>query len=397
MKNVQLIITLLLLTHGLNAQKSVAKPVNEYAITDKRALQIPDSLTRTTEAIAGYVNSNFTTDKEKVRAIFIWVVTNIQYDVENMYAINFYEQKADKIARALKARKGICGNYAELFNDICLNANLKSYVIEGYTKQNGFADYIAHAWCAALIDNTWFMFDPTWGSGYIINNKFYKRVNDTYFKVPPSSLLKSHMPFDYLWQFVKYPVTNQEFYEGTTSQNNLKAFFNFNDSIVVYNKQSHIDQLTSSARRIEANGLKNSLIFDRLQHIKLEIENYKNSQTVGLYNNAALDYNAAINSFNEFIEYRNKQFVPLKSDAEIQTSIDKVNEKLSDAKTKLIQIKDADSNLNLLIVQLNKSIDDAAAHVKDQQNWLKVYFSKSKSGRKSMFYEKKLTWFGIPL
>lgn len=48
-----------------------------------------------------------------------------------------------------------------------------------------------------------------------------------------------------------------------------------------------------------------------------------------------------------------------------------------------------------LIKQLNKSIDDVSKQVKEQQDWLKLYFSKSKSGRKSMFY--KITWFGIPL
>jgi len=314
-----------------------------------------------------------------------------------MFAINFYEQKEEKISKPLKYRKGICENYAALFNDLCSKSGIKSFVIEGYTKQNGFTDYIPHAWCAALIDSSWFIFDPTWGSGYVSNGKFYKKINNNYYKVDPLALIKSHMPFDFLWQFLNYPVTNQEFYESKTQQNKSKPFFSFSDSINAYEKQTHIEQLTASAERIERNGVKNSLIYDRLQHIKLEIENDRQSKTINLYNSAIADYNDGINNFNEFIQYRNKQFVPHKTDPEIQSMIDAADNKLKESKMKLNEIKNPDSNTSLMILKQEKSIDDASTNVKEQQDWLKIYFSKGKSARKSMFYEHKVTWFGIPL
>jgi len=93
MKQTVLLIATFLLSQILFAQKA---PQNEYSAIDKKALQLPDSLTKTTEGIANYVNVNFKTDKEKSRAIFIWIATNIVYDVENMYAINFYEKKLKK-------------------------------------------------------------------------------------------------------------------------------------------------------------------------------------------------------------------------------------------------------------------------------------------------------------
>ncbi len=394
MKQIKLIVFFLLSTPVLQAQKVVA---NEFSIIDKKMLQLPDSLTRTTESISNYITSNFKTDKEKARAIFIWVATNIHYDIDNMFAINFYEPKEDKITKPLKTRKGICENYAALFNDICSKSGIKSFVIEGYTKQNGFADYIPHAWCAAFIDSSWFMFDPTWGSGYVSNGKFYKKINNEYFKVRPSAFIKSHMPFDFLWQFLNYPITNQKFYEGKTQQNKSKLFFSYIDSIKAFESQNHIEQLTSSAQRIEKNGVKNSLIFDRLQHIKLEIENDKQNTTINLYNAAVSDYNGGINDFNGFIQYRNKQFVPNKSDSEIQGMIDSADIKLKKAKTTLTGIKSPDANTASLILKMDKSIDDIETHVQEQQDWLKTYFSKGKSKRKSMFYEKKITWFGIPI
>jgi len=387
-------IVLILVVQIVFAQKSVK---NEFSSIDKKALEIPDSLTKTTQDIAGYINLNFDSDADKVRAIYIWIVSNINYDIDNMFALNFYESAKEKIIKPLKFRKGICENYAALFNDICTKSKIKSFVIEGYTKQNGFADYIPHAWCAVMIDSSWFMFDPTWGSGYINNSKFIRKTDNSFFKTDPSALIKTHMPFDFLWQFLNYPVSNQEFYEGKTQQNKLKPFFNFSDSIRIYESQSNIEQLVASARRVEKNGVKNSLIYDRLQHLKLEIENNRLNKIVNLYNSAVADYNDGINSYNEFIQYRNHQFTPKKSDSEIQVMIDAADFKYSESRTKLSEIVNPDPATASAILKLNKSIGEAVVLMQEQKDWLKVYFSKGKSGRKSMFYDRKITFFGLPV
>lgn len=392
MKLIKFTLLFILITQTVFAQKPIA---NEFSAIDKKALELPDSLTKNIDLIANYITSNFATDKDKSRAIFIWVASNIEYDIENMFAINFYEKKEEKITKPLRTRKGICENYALLFTDICIKSGIKSFVIEGYTKQNGFTDYIPHAWNAALIDSSWVFFDPTWGSGYINGGKFVKKINNEYYNAHPTTLIKSHIPFDYLWQFVNYPITNQEFYEGKIQQDKTKQFFNFNDTLQVYEKQSHIDQLISTAYRVEKNGVRNSLIFDRLQHLKLEIENDRQNKIVNLYNSAVVEYNDAINGLNEFINYRNQKFMPSKTDPEIQNMIDVVDNKIKEVKNKLSQISNTDANTANMIKQLTKSTDEVSKQLNEQQDWLTLYFSKSKLGRKSMFY--KVSWFGIPL
>ena len=394
MKQLTISIILILTTSVLSAQKII---VNEYLSIDKKAIKIPDSITITTKGIAGYINTNFKTDKEKVRAIFIWVASSIEYDIANIYAINFYETKENKINKALKTKKGICENYAALFTDIATGCGITSYIIEGYTKQNGFTDYIPHAWCAAYVDSAWYMFDPTWGSGYLNGGKFYKKINNEYFKTLPSTLIKSHIPFDYLWQFLNYPVTNQEFYEGRITANKAKPFFNYVDSITLHESKNHIEQLISAAYRIEKNGLKNAMIFDRLQHIKVELENDRVNTSTNLYNVAIVYYNESIRNINNFIQYRNKQFNPLKSDADIQQMIDLGVKNIEDAKAKLTAINNPDAATISLISNLNKSISDISINIKEQQDFLALYFSKGKAKRKAMFYDKKVTWFGIPI
>ena len=83
-----------LLRRNLSAQSP--EPPNPYADIDKKALLIPDSLTKSTKAIAAYINANFRSNEDKVRATFIWVAANIRYDVPNMYAINYYEKRKTK-------------------------------------------------------------------------------------------------------------------------------------------------------------------------------------------------------------------------------------------------------------------------------------------------------------
>jgi len=406
MKHLRLLIILLFFSTVLFAQKPIKiqkpsivqkAPINIFESIDRKALQLPESLTTTTEGIAQYITANFNTDKDKTRAIFVWVATNIQYDVDNMFAINFYEKKEDKISKPLKTRKGICENYAALFSDICSKAGIKNFIVEGYTKQNGFTDYIPHAWCAAMVDSSWYLFDPTWGSGYINGGKFFRKINNDFYMASPSVLIKSHIPFDYMWQFQNYPVTNQEFYEGRIQENRSKPYFSYVDSIKAYENKNNIDQKISAAYRIEKNGIKNSMIFDRLQHIKLELENDRQSKIMNLYNSAVGDYNEGINDFNEFINFRNRQFTPQKSDPEILNMLDTPDNKFRAAKIKLSQIKNPDQNLSNMILQLTRTIDDATAHLTEQQDWLKLYISKGKSARKSMFYERRVSIFGIPL
>jgi len=64
MKQAKLIFVILVFALAVSAQKTSVKQkpmVNEYSITDKKALLIPDSLTNTTVGIAAYVNANFST------------------------------------------------------------------------------------------------------------------------------------------------------------------------------------------------------------------------------------------------------------------------------------------------------------------------------------------------
>ena len=395
MKSFNILIITLMFASTVYAHKNTVV-VNEYAAIDSAAIRMPESATASTGDIAAYIVDNFKSDAERVRAVFAWLTSNVEYDVSNMYALNFYEKREDKIARTLLTRKGICADYAAVFKEVCDKAGIKSYVIEGYTKQNGMTDYVPHAWNGARIDGTWYLFDATWGSGYIDNHKFTRKTNNQYFKAAPSAMIKSHMPFDYLWQFLNYPVSNQDFLHGNIIIDESKPYFSFIDSIAAYDTMSHLEQISTAAGRIERNGVKNGMIFERLQHLKLEIENTRQMETVNLYNSATSNLNESVNHMNDYINFKNKQFTPAKPDAEIQQMLTSATKNIDSARTQIAQIKEPGENVSSMIPQLQKTITDLEGRIKEEQTWLNSYLKKGKAARRSMFYTR-VSMYGIPL
>ncbi|MBF7092945.1 hypothetical protein IUY40_15535 [Flavobacterium sp. ALJ2] len=367
---------------------TVGQVKNSYEAVDKQMSKIPANYINSTQDIANFIMNNFENDDDKIRAVFYWTASNISYDVQNMFAVNFNETRQDKIDKALKTRKGVCINYAEVFNDVSNKIGIESFVIEGYTKQNGVTDYISHAWCGVKINGKWFLFDPTWGSGYVNGGKFVKKINSYYFKTDPAKIITSHMPFDYMWQFLNYPITNQEFYAGNFVINKSKALFDFDGEIQKYKSLSDIDKLISSANRIEKNGVKNAMIFDRLSYKRNEVEILKFNQIVS-------SYNEGVNELNVFIAFRNKQFKPTISDEELKKMIESPRNKLLKSKELLDNIGTVSKNNQGNVTSLSAGINQTLSQAEEQFLFVEKYLSKSKLVRKTMF--SKVTWMGIPM
>ena len=389
MKNIFLVFTFLFSVLSLGQAK-----VN-YTLIDKKMEAISNSDTNSTDLVAKYINANFKTESDKIRAVFYWTSSNISYDVANMFVVNFGETPQDRIAKTLKTKKGICGDYAAIFNEIATLVGVKSVVISGYTKQNGKIDTLAHAWCAAKIDNKWSVFDPTWGSGSLLNGKFVKKINEYYFKVEPSKIISSHIPFDYLWQFLNYPITNAEFYEGKTQINKSKKYFDFEKEIAKQSSLSEMDQLFESAERIEKNGLKNAMIVAYYENQKKHSTVLRENMNIEKLNGIVNEMNEAVVLLNDFIFYRNKKFKPTFPDDEINNMIQKPREKLIKCQNDIYTVGSTGTDNKANVSSIKKSIESNLALAEEHALFVKNYLSKSKMVRKTMF--SKVSWFGIPL
>ncbi|MFN0200925.1 MAG: hypothetical protein ACKVTZ_05365 [Bacteroidia bacterium] len=85
--------------------------------------------------------------------------------------------------------------------------------------------------------------------------------------------------------------------------------------------------------------------------------------------------------------------------AEIQKMLDEVSPKFKDAKTKLgqITVPSDEEEITKLVQGMNKGIEEVSKMLEEQQTWLRTYFSKGKSARRAMFYEKRVSLWGIPV
>lgn len=374
---------------------SIAQVVSQYSSIDKKMIEIPEDLTTSTIGIAQYIISNFKTDADRIRAAFFWTATNISYDVVNMNEPNFIYSPQEKISNALKTKKGVCIHYAEVFTDIANKLGIKTYIIGGYTKQNGIVTPISHAWCGSKVDGKWLLFDPTWASGYVNGQKFVKMFNNNYFKTEPAKMTQSHMPFDYMWQFSSNPLTNNEFFTGITASDKPKTTYDYQSEIAKYELLPDEEKAFEASQRIEKNGVINKLIAEFLSHKKEEFTVLRQNKNVENFNQIIANYNFAAASLNDFIHYRNNKFRPTLSDEEILAMIQNPLHKLKKCKEDIYKIGSVGKENRVGLNSLKNSILQTLKQAEEHEYFVKDYITKNKSQRKSMFSKSSL--LGIPL
>ncbi|WP_299012211.1 transglutaminase domain-containing protein [uncultured Polaribacter sp.] len=259
---------------------SIAINSQEYAKVDHLVLNYP-RFTKV-ENLAKKIEKDFSTNKEKARAAFIWLANNINYDLEEYYnpknrrysfryrneteRLQKIQEAKEKIVNiAFKTKKGICEQYAQAYKKICDLLEIEATVISGNVRNSAneigiIKNKTNHAWNAVKIDNKWLLLDATWAAGSIINGKWIKSYNNYFYNIPKEKIFKTHLPEESIWilrfgrittkQFYNQPIYNQGLLNskaelltpknGTIApdkENNIQLTFeNFNENAtLIYN------------------------------------------------------------------------------------------------------------------------------------------------------------------
>lgn len=350
--------------------------------TKAQVLHIPASQTFSTSDIAENIKQKFTSDRDKVHAIYTWVASNIRYDTDSANVINMGLDPDAKVTAALRRRRGVCENYAAIFNEVCIKSGLTSFVIDGYTKQNGFVDRTAHSWAAVFIDNSWWLCDPTWDEG---------RGTTKYFLVHPSEMISTHMPFDPMWQLLDHPVSHSQFYSGNVYTNKSSRYFNYVDTIAAYSKMDSLQRFRASAYRIEQHGLPNTLVKSRLDFAKMHVEIIRQDKDVDLYNSAVADLNEATATYNSFVQYRNNRFLPAVSDKAMEALLDGIDKRLASANKNLDEIARTEAVFKFSTEAIRNKLNSLATRAKVQKDFLDQYLNTAVANRESLFYSKQVS------
>lgn len=158
-------------------------------------IQLTDSLT-----------APYHTDREKVRAIFTWITTNIGYDCAGQNARDPLMDDVDRltndierrIAVILKNKCALCGGYSFLFKTMCDLAEVEARVVEGKA-YGGHTPAEGHAWNAVHLDDKWYWLDTTWSSGTCSNGRFDRLHQEVFYLQPVAKMLYSHRPAEDFW------------------------------------------------------------------------------------------------------------------------------------------------------------------------------------------------------
>ena len=358
-----------------------------YAPVEKQMRLIPEQQTKSVQEIASYIQANFKGEELQIKAAYFYVISSISYDVSYNFSTELFSSDEDFVTKTIATNTGVCIHYAKLFKAIVDKLGYQCQIVTGYTKQNNQISNLSHAWCAIKMqDKNWYIFDPTWDSGYVKNEKFVRNLVSKHFKMLPSAAIISHMPFDYLWQFTKEPISNREFYNGKLYDGKPKINFEY---------QIEIDKAFESSERIQKNEILNDLILEEYNYKKNIFNTTRLNKNVEKFNEIVEEYNIAIVLLNDFIIYRNKEFTPSYADAILLEMIKTPKERLENVQKEFFVLGSIGKENTSSYNSLRASISDTVKQAQEQYEFVKEYISKSKKERKKMF--RTVTWFGIPV
>lgn len=253
-----------------------------------------------TAVISTRVTAPFTTETEKVRAIFIWITDNIKYDIKTIETdAGDRDPNDQKPAMVIKRGKAVCEGYANLFQELCTNVGIKSLLATGNTKRlNGSIPWTGHAWNLVRADGKWHLVDATWGAGYINEKeKYVEEFDENYFFTPSNVFIRDHLPDDPAFQMLGVPITDKEFrlrdaaFEQMLRNKQkapaLPAFAHVNDTLNTIAAQD-----TANKKAIYA-GISRRLFAAEPQSPK------------GYYYQGMAEYEVATTSINEFTQIWN--------------------------------------------------------------------------------------------
>lgn len=332
---------------------------------DTKIAAIPASAERSIPSLASWIESSFSTEKDRVRAIHRWIAMNLRYDFNTSVQRISISENAEIISSAFKSRKAVCGGYAGLMDSLCRSMDIKSYIIDGYTIQDDHINPSPHAWVAVMINGNWYLFDPTWSSGSLVNGKYEHVFDEQYFMVPPDRMIQSHIPFDPIWQFLDIPVIQKKMVKAE------KIRFSCADSIQHHLQLNEKQKITDEIRRINQYMETNQAIAKRLSFLyeNLDVELY--NEKVNVLNISVNLYNEAIGKWDSYIDFRNRNLDDIEKVRkkgylldEILTLLDKVNAKLQ-------MIHEVPSEMTRSVFDLRDSVRSLGIQIKEEKRLIK--------------------------
>ncbi len=124
--------------------------------------------------IARELTKDLKTEEEKIKAIYEYVILNMEYDFNKAETLNaFYKPDIDEI---LKDKKGICYDYSVVAAAMLRSVGVPTKLVKGYSEYTGDT---YHAWNEILIGDKWVVVDVT--NDDYLSEKIFEREENKYY------------------------------------------------------------------------------------------------------------------------------------------------------------------------------------------------------------------------
>lgn len=204
------LLAILFLRPGLQAQSPYDRVDSIMRAYDRKVNSEEDLW-----LLSYFIRNTFAEDSLRLRAAFIWITENIEYDIK---AFQTEDPRAAQLSYVLKKKKGICSGYANLLQYFCDTYKIESFVVDGRARSTESDIYVTntrfksnHAWNAVKINNQWRLIDATWASGVVadedereevVKDKFHRRLEEFYYFTPPDRFALLHYPSNVRYSYV---------------------------------------------------------------------------------------------------------------------------------------------------------------------------------------------------
>ncbi len=133
--NLVFLVSLICFSNVTFAKHYSSKQIERFV--DKTPRDVENNIPK----LVSFLTKPFDNDYDKAKAISFWIASRISYD-EYLYnngsatrlRDTYFGQKPKEL---LKSRVGICGDFAELFKEMCRRAGIRAYNIRGYAYPSG--------------------------------------------------------------------------------------------------------------------------------------------------------------------------------------------------------------------------------------------------------------------
>lgn len=205
----------------------------DFSSIDEHTKTVPQDLTEDIRKLSAYLTKPAKTDREKVRALYYWIVHNIEYDLDALDDLMWEKKSVSKklflAESVLKNRKAVCGGFSLLFKSMAESVGLEAEVVLGWAKNVNafygdgntnavFGKKPNHAWNVVKVDGKWELLENTygrvWGNGKDMKKEYdlYNPIVIEYFFLPPpEKLIETHYPRDTKWLLLDKKISKSEF------------------------------------------------------------------------------------------------------------------------------------------------------------------------------------------